>query len=74
MADVLYVVPKGTKPPSGDKNFKGADGKVHVGERSLGERVDCAAAPVGGAHAHDFTDRERKHHMRRLRQHRALQG
>jgi F-type H+-transporting ATPase subunit alpha len=31
MADVLYVVPKGTKVPAGDPSYKGADGKAHVG-------------------------------------------
>jgi F-type H+-transporting ATPase subunit alpha len=32
MADILYVVKKGTNVPTGSKAFKGADGKVHVGE------------------------------------------
>jgi F-type H+/Na+-transporting ATPase subunit alpha len=31
MADVFYVVKKGTEVPSGDEKFRGADGKAHVG-------------------------------------------
>ena len=33
MADVLYVVKKGTTVPSGSKTFKGLDGKAHIGEQ-----------------------------------------
>lgn len=33
MADVFWVVRKGTSaPPPGDRNFRGADGKIHIGE------------------------------------------
>ncbi len=32
MADVLYVVKKGTTVPAGDPKFRGADGAHHVGE------------------------------------------
>jgi F-type H+-transporting ATPase subunit alpha len=32
MAEIRYVVKKGTKIPAGDKSFKGLDGKAHVGE------------------------------------------
>ncbi len=32
MGERRYVVPKGTKAPEGDLNFKGADGKMHVGD------------------------------------------
>ena len=31
MADVFYVVKKGTEIPAGDESFRGADGKAHVG-------------------------------------------
>ncbi|MBL9022407.1 MAG: F0F1 ATP synthase subunit alpha [Myxococcales bacterium] len=31
MAQVYYVVKKGTEVPGGDESFKGADGKAHVG-------------------------------------------
>jgi F-type H+-transporting ATPase subunit alpha len=33
MADVLYVVKKGTQVPPGNKTFKGVDGKAHIGEQ-----------------------------------------
>jgi len=37
MADVLYVLPKGTKLPEGDRSqFKGADDKIHIGEQGHG--------------------------------------
>jgi F-type H+-transporting ATPase subunit alpha len=42
MADRLYVVKKGTEVPSGDLNFVGADGKVHVGAQGH-ESVEAAA-------------------------------
>jgi F-type H+-transporting ATPase subunit alpha len=33
MADVFWVVKKGTSaPPPGDRNFRGVDGKIHMGE------------------------------------------
>ncbi|MBK9262983.1 MAG: F0F1 ATP synthase subunit alpha [Polyangiaceae bacterium] len=33
MADVFWVVKKGASaPPPGDRNFRGADGKIHMGE------------------------------------------
>jgi F-type H+-transporting ATPase subunit alpha len=32
MGERRYIVPKGTKAPEGDLNFKGADGKMHVGD------------------------------------------
>ena len=48
-------------------------GEVDIRERGLGEIVDRAAVAVGGAHAHHFADGERKRHVRRLRQHRAMQ-
>ncbi len=31
MADVFYVVKKGTKIPAGDPKYRGVDGKVHIG-------------------------------------------
>ena len=33
MADILYLVKKGTQVPAGSKTFKGVDGKAHVGEQ-----------------------------------------
>ena len=35
MADVFYVVKKGTKVPSGDAKYRGADGKAHVGAHAM---------------------------------------
>jgi F-type H+-transporting ATPase subunit alpha len=35
MADVFYVVKKGTEIPSGDPAFKGADGKRHIGATAM---------------------------------------
>ncbi len=32
MGERRYIVPKGTKAPEGNLDFKGADGKVHVGD------------------------------------------
>ncbi len=32
MANLWFVVPKGTKPPPGDRGFRGVDGKIHVGD------------------------------------------
>ncbi len=41
MADVLYVLPKGTKLPEGDRSkFKGADDKIHIGEQGHGTAKD----------------------------------
>jgi F-type H+/Na+-transporting ATPase subunit alpha len=38
MADVFWVVRKGTQaPPSGDREFRGADGKIHIGENGYPE-------------------------------------
>ncbi|MRG92859.1 F0F1 ATP synthase subunit alpha [Polyangium spumosum] len=34
MADVVWVVKKGTPaPPPGDRDYRGADGKIHIGEQ-----------------------------------------
>ncbi|HVK68241.1 MAG TPA: F0F1 ATP synthase subunit alpha [Polyangium sp.] len=34
MADVFWVVKKGTPaPPDGDRDYRGADGKIHIGEQ-----------------------------------------
>ncbi len=40
MGDVYHVVRRGTQLPSGDRNFRGADGKIHIGEeaRHLAEK------------------------------------
>ncbi len=32
MADILYIVKRGTKAPGGDFSFRGVDGKAHAGE------------------------------------------
>jgi F-type H+-transporting ATPase subunit alpha len=47
MGDRFYVVKKGSQVPAGDQNYRGVDGKVHIGEagkheaeKSLGERPD----------------------------------
>jgi F-type H+/Na+-transporting ATPase subunit alpha len=37
MADVFYVVKKGTEIKAGDTSFKGADGKRHMGAHGMGE-------------------------------------
>ena len=35
MADVLYVVKKGTEVPAGDPKYRGVDGKAHVGATAM---------------------------------------
>jgi F-type H+-transporting ATPase subunit alpha len=34
MGDVYFVVRRGTQVPSGDRNFRGVDGKIHIGEEA----------------------------------------
>src|SRR5690606_4437775 len=58
MADVLYVVEKGTKVPAGDPDYRGADGKAHIGEpghgsakeslKQLGDKYEIAKDPHSG--------------------------
>jgi F-type H+-transporting ATPase subunit alpha len=42
LADVFYVVKKGTKVPAGDTTFRGADGKVHTGKLGKDAALDSA--------------------------------
>ncbi len=35
MADIFYVVKKGTEIPGGDFTFRGADGKAHIGANAM---------------------------------------
>ena len=44
MADVFYVVKKGAEIPTGDANFRGADGKVHVGAQGAHSAKDSQKA------------------------------
>jgi F-type H+-transporting ATPase subunit alpha len=44
MADVFYVVKKGTEIPSGDPNYRGADGKAHVGATGMHTAKESLAA------------------------------
>ncbi|UQA62175.1 F0F1 ATP synthase subunit alpha [Polyangium aurulentum] len=37
MGDVYFVVRRGTQIPSGDRNFRGIDGKIHIGETAKHE-------------------------------------
>jgi F-type H+-transporting ATPase subunit alpha len=37
MADIFYVVNKGTKPPGGDLSFRGVDKEAHVGAHGMKE-------------------------------------
>jgi F-type H+-transporting ATPase subunit alpha len=53
MGDRFYVVRKGQTPPPGDALYRGADGKVHIGEagkheaeKSMAERADKADLEV----------------------------
>ncbi len=53
MANLFFVVKKGTKVPPGDHDFRGVDGKIHVGdvgheeaEKSLKERTEKGEADL----------------------------
>jgi F-type H+-transporting ATPase subunit alpha len=49
MAERWYVVKAGTEVPSGDANYRGVDGKVHLG--SLGhEEAEKSAKALGSGH------------------------
>ncbi len=52
MADIFYVVKKGTKIEGGDKTYKGVDDKQHIGAHGMGTAKASAyllADPVLGA-------------------------
>jgi F-type H+-transporting ATPase subunit alpha len=49
MADVFYVVKKGTEIPAGDESFKGADGKRHVGATGK-HTAEESLKKLGGDH------------------------
>ncbi len=51
MGERRYIVPKGTPAPKGDLEFKGADGKVHIGDEGL----HAAKEALKGS---DFTNHE----------------
>ena len=42
MADVFYVVKKGTQIPAGDASYRGVDKKAHVGAHGMGSAKDSA--------------------------------
>ncbi len=46
MGDRYFVVKQGQDVPAGDQNFKGADGKVHIGEGSK-KAAEAALAELG---------------------------
>jgi F-type H+-transporting ATPase subunit alpha len=52
MADVFYVVKKGTEVPAGDESFVGADGKRHVG--ALGNHSAKDSLKKLGADSHEI--------------------
>jgi F-type H+-transporting ATPase subunit alpha len=53
MADVFYVVKKGTKVPAGDPKYRGVDGKAHVG--ALGKHsVKAALEALPNAADHEI--------------------
>ncbi|WP_437734261.1 F0F1 ATP synthase subunit alpha [Sorangium sp. So ce1335] len=49
MADVFYVVPKGTKIEGGDPAYRGVDGKSHVGAHGMHSAKDSLWKTVDGA-------------------------
>ncbi len=40
LADIFYVVPKGTKVEGGDPSYRGADGKSHIGAHGMHSAKD----------------------------------
>ncbi len=50
MGERRYVVPKGTSVPKGDLAFRGADGKVHVGDEGLHAAKEALKAPEYASH------------------------
>ena len=49
MADIFYVVKKGTTVPAGDVTYRGADGKAHVGATGMHTAKESLKA-LGGDH------------------------
>ena len=49
MADVFYVVKKGTTVPAGDSKYRGVDGKAHVGATGMHTAKESLAA-LGSDH------------------------
>ncbi|MEO6533431.1 MAG: F0F1 ATP synthase subunit alpha, partial [Pseudolysinimonas sp.] len=63
LADIFYVVKKGTKIEGGDKSYKGVDDKQHVGATGMHTAKDSAyllADPVLGAKWATASDDEKK--------------
>jgi F-type H+-transporting ATPase subunit alpha len=51
MADVFYVVKKGTKVAGGDPSFRGVDGRAHAGAHGMSEaKASLAKLADGDAH------------------------
>ncbi len=50
IAERWYAVPKGAEVPSGDDEFRGADGKAHLGENGKEEAEKAAAALGADSH------------------------
>ncbi|WP_437297059.1 F0F1 ATP synthase subunit alpha [Sorangium sp. So ce426] len=49
MADVFYVVSKGTKIEGGDASYRGVDGKAHVGAHGMHSAKDSLWKTIDGA-------------------------
>ncbi|CAN99534.1 MULTISPECIES: F0F1 ATP synthase subunit alpha [Sorangium] len=49
MADVFYVVSKGTKIEGGDASYRGIDGKAHVGAHGMHSAKDSLWKTIDGA-------------------------
>ncbi len=46
MADIFYVVKKGTEIKGGDFDYRGVDGKAHIGAHGMSEAKDSAYALI----------------------------
>ncbi|WP_437976000.1 F0F1 ATP synthase subunit alpha [Sorangium sp. So ce295] len=49
MADIFYVVSKGTKIEGGDASYRGVDGKAHVGAHGMHSAKDSLWKTIDGA-------------------------
>ncbi|WP_437714915.1 F0F1 ATP synthase subunit alpha [Sorangium sp. So ce448] len=49
MADIFYVVSKGTKVEGGDASYRGVDGKAHVGAHGMHSAKDSLWKTIDGA-------------------------
>ncbi|WP_437590082.1 F0F1 ATP synthase subunit alpha [Sorangium sp. So ce1000] len=49
MADIFYVVAKGTKVEGGDASYRGVDGKAHVGAHGMHSAKDSLWKTIDGA-------------------------